>query len=67
MLGEVARIDGLLDAIASETGRRAPVVLTGDNASEIAQLLRHEVKVDETLALRGLHAIWKANQRPSRA
>ena len=67
VLGEVARIDGLLDAIASETGLHAPVVLTGDGAPEIAQLLRHEVRVDETLALRGLHGIWKANQRPSRA
>ncbi len=67
VLGEVARIDGLLDAIASETGRHAPVVLTGDGAPEIAQLLRHEVRVDETLALRGLHGIWKANQRPPRA
>lgn len=66
VLGEVARIDGLLDAIADEMGEPAPVVLTGDGARDMARLLRHEVAVDETLTLRGLWSIWKANQRASR-
>lgn len=64
VLGEVARIDGLLDAIAAETGVDAPVVLTGDGADEMAALLRHDVQVDDTLTLRGLWALWRANQRP---
>lgn len=63
VLGEVARIDGLLDAIARETGVDAPVVLTGGPAHEMAALLHHEVTVDDSLALRGLWVLWRANQR----
>ena len=63
VLGEVARIDGLLDAIAAETALDAPIVLTGGGAREMAALLRHEVIVDESLTLRGLWGLWTRNQR----
>lgn len=63
VLGEVARIDGLLDAIARELGTDADVIVTGDGAQAMAALLAHEVLVDETLTLRGLYGLWRANQR----
>lgn len=63
VLGEVARIDGLLDAIFSEMGTEAPVVLTGGSAREMAALLRHDAHVDESLNLRGLWRLWRTNQR----
>ena len=63
VLGEAARIDGLLDAVLAELGRDAPVVLTGSLAPSMAPLLRHEVTVDATLTLRGLNLLWQANQR----
>lgn len=63
VLGEVARIDGLLDAIAGELGAKAPVVITGDGADAMAALLRHEAIVDDTLTLRGLWCLWRSNQR----
>ncbi len=63
VLGEVARIDGLLDVVAGELGYEAPVVLTGDGAEAMAALLRHEARVDDTLTLRGLWGLWKANRR----
>lgn len=63
VLGEVARIDGLLDAMMRELGTQAPVVLTGDGADAMAALLRHEVRVDDSLTLRGLQGIWEANRR----
>ena len=63
VLGEVARIDGLLDAIVGELGAEAPVVITGDGAAAIAALLSHEAHVDETLTLRGLWQLWRANRR----
>ena len=61
VLGEVARIDGLLDAVMGELGEEAPVVMTGDGAEAMAALLRHDATVDETLTLRGLHHIWSVN------
>ena len=66
VLGEVARIDGLLDAVMEELGHDAPVVVTGDGAAGLAPLLAHEVTVDDTLTLRGLYRIW-AHGTPARA
>lgn len=65
VLGEVARIDGLLDAIMAELGYEARVVVTGRDASAMAALLRREAVVDETLTLRGLSLIWQRNSRRS--
>ncbi len=63
VLGEVARIDGLLDAVTAELGCEAPVVVTGDGAQAMADLIRHEARVDDTLTLRGLWHLWSANRR----
>lgn len=69
VLGEAARIDGLLDAVLGELGAageatapQIPVVLTGHDAPAMAALLRHTAVVDEALTLRGLARIWLANQ-----
>lgn len=62
VLGEVARIEGLLAMISRELGREAPVVLTGDAARAMSALLSCEVAVDDTLTLRGLHSIWRRNR-----
>lgn len=61
VLGEVARIDGLLDAVMAELGQESKVVITGDGAREMAALLRHPAEVDETLTLRGLRHLWRIN------
>lgn len=63
VLGEVARIDGLLDAIAAELGCEPRVVVTGDGAAAMAGLIRHEALVDDSLTLRGLWHLWCANRR----
>ena len=61
VMGEVARIDGLVDLVLSELGCEAPVVVTGADATAMAALLRHEARADDTLTLRGLALIWRAN------
>lgn len=63
VLGEAARIDGLLDAVVAELGHEAPIVLTGNLAESLAVLLRHDVTVDRTLTLRGLNQLWLTNRR----
>lgn len=75
ILGEAARIDGLLDAVLRELQGDAPdaaqpdapddipIVMTGEHAGAIAALLRHRAVVDDALTLRGLALIWHANQR----
>lgn len=62
LLGEAARIDGLLDRVLGELGCDAPVVVTGSNAGLVAGLLGHEAIVDEELTLRGLVRIWHMNR-----
>ena len=68
--GEAARIDGLLDMVlaelendGNEDASPVPIVLTGGFAHDLAALLRHDVQVDETLTLRGLNLLWRANER----
>ena len=58
VLGEAARVDGLLDAMMGELGYAPPVVVTGHHAAVVAPLLRHGTTLDEQLTLRGLALIW---------
>lgn len=64
VLGEAARLDGLIDAVIAELGNTdtVSVVITGTHAYEMARLVRHNVIVDETLILRGLALLWNNNQ-----
>lgn len=63
VMGEVARIDGLIDLIWAEAGYTTPVVLVGQGAETIAALMAHEATVDQSLALRGLLKLYEANRR----
>lgn len=74
VLGEVARIDGLLDMVetelrtsvsngsAEDSAPTSIIILTGDDAAAIAAILRHDVTVDDTLTLRGLAALYRLNR-----
>ncbi len=63
VMGEVARIDGLIDMIWADVGYPTPVVLTGASAASISALMAHAVTVDETLSLRGLIELYGMNKR----
>ena len=62
IMGEVARIDGLIDMIWAEAGYTTPVVLTGRGAEAIAALMTHEAAVDQSLGLRGLVELYGLNR-----
>lgn len=63
VMGEVARIDGIIDMIWNELGHETRIVITGTNASELAALLSHEVTPDDTLTLRGLSLLHEMNRK----
>lgn len=63
VLGEVARIDGLVDAIASELGCAMKVVATGAQAPAVAALSQRIECADESLVLRGLGLLYALNSK----
>lgn len=63
VLGEAARIDGLVDAIWDELGYETALVATGPYAHDACAAVTHRFEVDETATLIGLRAIWNLNQR----
>lgn len=64
VLGEAARIDGLVGRIEEELGGgRAPLVITGEGAAQMARLLGHEASVDLALTPKGLHMLYLTNTR----
>lgn len=63
VMGEVARLDGLLDLVEAELGSTPTVVVTGTHAAALAALLRHDAQADDTLTLRGLHKLYEANRK----
>ena len=63
VLGEVARIDGLVDAIWAELGCSTRVVATGVQAGIVAALSQRVECADEPLALRGLGMLYALNSK----
>lgn len=63
VMGEVARIDGLLDMIDGETGQTHAVIVTGRSAGAVAAILSHDAVADETLTLRGLARLHAINRK----
>ena len=73
VLGEVARIDGMLDMVLAEMRAtkaagegNVPIVITGDDADPLAALVGHSLTVDDALTLRGLAELYRINQKPRR-
>ena len=73
VLGEVARIDGMLDMVLAEMRSTkaagedgVPIVITGDDAEALAALVGHSLTVDDALTLRGLAELYRINQKPRR-
>ncbi|WP_241157340.1 type III pantothenate kinase [Adlercreutzia sp. ZJ242] len=64
VMGEVARIDGLIDMVWAEMGcERTTVVLSGRDACALGALMRHDVVVEPALTLKGLVLLHAANRR----
>lgn len=61
MLGEAARVDGLVRRVWRELGRETPVVATGGLAARLAPLCETIDEVEPDLTLKGLAMIYALN------
>ncbi len=62
VIGEAARIDGLIDAIWAELGYRTKVVATGEDAPAMVALSSRMEVADEHLTLKGLALLYEMNR-----
>ncbi len=63
IFGTASMVDGMIDRIEEEFGRKMTVVATGGLSSRIAEYCRHEINLDENLLLRGLGLIYEKNTK----
>ena len=63
VMGEVARIDGLVAMIWDELGTQTPIIMTGHGASGIAALSSLDIEVESDLTLSGLRTLALQNKR----
>ena len=63
IFGTASMVDGMIDRIEEELGKKTTVVATGGLSPRIVQFCRHEIILDENLLLRGLGLIYEKNNR----
>lgn len=61
LFGNASMIDGMIDRIRRELGKDLLLLATGGMASTVIPLCEHEILVDETLILKGLHILYQKN------
>lgn len=67
MYGHAGMIDGFIDRVEEEMGRKCVSVVTGGLAPVVAPLCRRRVTLDETLLFDGLRIVYARNKdRPRR-
>lgn len=62
LYGTAAMLDGMIDRIEEELGRKATLVATGEPAIPILPHCRHKIHFDETLLLKGLLILYEKNR-----
>lgn len=63
VLGTAAMMDGMVDRIQEELGKKASVVATGGISRHVVPYCRREIIHDEDLLLRGLALIYAKNKK----
>ena len=63
MYHNAAGVDGMIDRIEAELGKKCTVVMTGGLSSVIAPHCRHEMIVDDKLLIKGLMILYEKNKR----
>ena len=58
-----ARVDGMIERIEAQLGKKCTVVMTGGLSSAIAPHCKHEMIVDPELLLKGLMILYRKNTK----
>ena len=59
--GTAAMMDGIIERIQAQTGKKASLVITGPNAPVIVQYCKNEITYDKNLVMDGLYQIYRKN------
>ncbi len=63
MLGAACMLDGMVERMEAELGRKTTVVITGGIAKFVAPMCRTEMVYDKDLLIKGLVALYRDNVR----
>ncbi len=61
--GAVGLVDGILDRLCHEMGKKTKVIATGGQAPLVAAASKYKPPVESSLTLDGLRMIWERNQK----
>ena len=61
LYSNASAIDGIIDRIQEEIGKKATVVATGGLAGSVVPLCKREIILDDELLLKGLMIIYNKN------
>jgi type III pantothenate kinase len=64
VFGAASMVDGMVDRMEEELGRKATLLATGGLAGRIVPHCRHSIVCDDDLLLRGLSILYHKNKRP---
>ena len=56
-------IDGIIDRMEEELGRKTTIIATGGHSRFVMPLCRHEIMIDNALLLKGLFILYQKNQK----
>jgi len=63
VIGSASMIDGMIDRIEEEIGKKCSLVATGGLAAEIVPSCRHKIELRDDLMLQGLRLIFEKNKK----
>lgn len=61
VFGNASMMDGMIERIEEEIGKKATIIATGGLAKSVAGFCKHEIVLDETIMLKGLKLLYDMN------
>ncbi len=66
ILGSAAMLDGMIERMEEELGKKAAVIATGGLAGSVIPYCKREILYEPDLLLKGLAVLWEKNRRDHR-